>query len=244
MIKTNIPHTSILFLDIETAHGSKALFEAGASLATAWAHVAESKYKDEGDDYGILYKRYAALYPEFGRIVCVSMGYFKNETDFCVRAYQNTDEKQLITDVGNEITKLSASYKVLGGHNLKQFDVPFLIRRALVHNLHLPVMFDLYAAKPWEMTQFIDTMEMWKSTAMSLGSATLESIAAAFGFKSPKEDMNGSMVSTYYYLPEGPDFAKIGKYCSGDVIVTACLYVRMTKGDSALKAIKVVENVV
>jgi DNA polymerase elongation subunit (family B) len=247
MIKTGIPHTNILYLDIETATGYKSLFDAPLPLAVAWEHVATSRYKEELSDtvsIDTLYKKYAALYPEFGRIVCISMGYFENETDFKVRAFIGEDEYELLQAVSKAITQFSAKYKYLCGHNIKNFDVPYMIRRSVITGSILPTTFDIYNVKPWEVVQFIDTMDMWKSGANYLGSMTLESIAAAFGFKSPKEEMDGSKVSTYYYLPSGTDFKGIGKYCNGDVITTACIYIRMTRGDAFMKTIKVVENIV
>lgn len=244
MIKTGIKHTEILYIDIETVHGYSKLFECPASLATAWAHVCDSRHKDEGDDYGALYKKHAALYPEFGKIVCISMGYFENETDFKVRAFTGTDEKKLLDEVSTAITRFSTKYKILGGHNIKQFDIPYMIRRAVIVNTILPINFDLFGKKPWELNEFIDTLEIWKSGAVYLGSSTLESIATALGFKSPKEEMDGSMVSTFYYLPTGPDFKKIGSYCNFDTITVAGIYVHMTRGDAFRKTIKVVENIV
>ena len=250
MIKTGIDHNKILYLDIETVPIVHDFFELPTAMAIAWNSIHEIRYATEKDASGELisaaasFKKYAALFPEFAKIVCISLGYFKTETEFSVRAYYGTNEKELLVNVGSAITKASSQFKVLGGHNIKSFDIPFMIRRSTILDINLPPVFDLWGEKPWDLDSFLDTMEVWKCTALYLGSSSLESIAAAFGFKNPKEDMSGEMVSTLYYLPTGPDFSKIGKYCNNDVVVSACVYVRMTKGDGVLKTIKIAENIV
>lgn len=242
MIKTGISHEKIAFMDIETANASKEIFELPASLAIAWQRLCVSRYKDEGDDYGALYKKYSPLYPEFGRIVCISIGWFTSATDFHVKAIygENGDESSLLKQFINEWTGLSKTCSFLGGHNIKQFDIPFIIRRSLILNVSLNSTFDLYGKKPWDISQFVDTLEMWKVLGANMGSATLDAISAAFGFKSPKEEMDGSLVSTFYYLPAGPDYKKIGGYCNFDVVSCAAVYVRMTAGHNNFK---VVENI-
>ncbi len=244
MIKTGIDHTKIAFIDIETVHGYSDIFDLPLSMATAWANVCESKYKDEYSDtvsVGTLYKKYAALYPEFGKIICISIGVFKNETEFTVKAYYSTDERELLINVGNALTQLSSKYRTIGGHNILGFDIDYMIRRSVINGVNLPSSFDLYGIKPWDLKdRFIDTMVMWKGLSTYLGSCSLESISAAFGIPSPKEEMNGSKVSEYFYLPTGPDFKKIGIYCNRDVYSCARCYLRMTKGNDAMK----VENII
>lgn len=252
MIKTGIDHTKIAFIDIETAYEYKDIYDAPAALAAAWARVVDSKYASEISDkvsYGELYKKYAALFPEFSRIVCISMGYFNSPTEFKVNAFygEGGSEKSLIDQFSEASTKLSAQCKHIGGHNIKGFDIPFIIRRALIKGAILNTNFDLYNAKPWEVVQFVDTMDMWKPLNAYVGSASLYSIAAAFGFKSPKEEMDGGMVSTIYHMPEDTgstsrNIQKIGKYCNGDVITTAFIYVRMVKGDAFMRTMKVTAN--
>ena len=241
MIKTGIDYTKILFFDVETVHGSEKLFKAETSLATAWGHICESKYKEESDDFGMLYKKYAALYPEFGKVVCFSMGYFTNEKDFTVKAYYSDNEKALLDEFSKVITKnLTGNVKFLGGHNIKRFDIPYMMRRAIIQDVYLPTIFDTYLKKPWELNDYVDTLEVWQCGTIGLGSSTLESIAASFGMKSPKEEMSGDMVSTVYYMPSGPDFKRIGKYCNFDTITSAAVYMKMSKGHYNMK---VIENI-
>ena len=252
MITTGIDHQKIAFIDIETAYPERDIFNLPAALAAAWARVVDHKYANEMSDtvtYNDLYKKYAGLYPEFSKIVCISVGYFSSPTEFKVNAFYGKDgsEKSLIEEFSEVWTRLSTNCKHIGGHNIKGFDVPFIIRRALINNITLPMVFSLYNAKPWEVVQFVDTMDMWKPLNANLGSATLDSIAAALGFKSPKDEMSGDLVSTVYHMPENvnsplKNIQKIGKYCNGDVITTAFVYVRLTKGDNFMRTMKVIAN--
>ena len=247
MIKTGISHDKIAFLDIETASSYESIFDMPTPMAVAWEHVVENRYKDELSDtvsVGDLYKKYSALYPEFARIVCISIGHFTSPTDIKVKAFygENGDEKSLINQTMAELTRLSTITNCIGGHNIKNFDIPYIVRRSIVVDTALLTTFDLYSRKPWEITQFVDTMEMWKVLNSNVGSASLESIAAAFGFKSPKEEMSGSRVTELYYSDDPDKFKKIGKYCNGDVLTTLLIYVRMTKGDVFMRTMKVVEN--
>ena len=248
MIKTGIDHSKIVFLDIETVSAKHEIYDLQESQAIAWSKVVDSKYKEELSEkvsYGMLFQKYAALFPEFGKIVCISLGYFINATDFVVQAFSGADEKILLKRVSDELTKLSATYKIIGGWNIKQFDIPYMVRRATIVDMNLDVRFDYFSKKPWEMTDFLDIMEVWKAGATYLGSASLESVSAAFGFNSPKESMEGSRVSTVFYSPDQKaGLARIGKYCNSDIIYTSTLYVRMTRGNDFLRTIKIPSNTI
>lgn len=253
MIKTGIKHTDIIFIDIETASVAHEIFHLSAtpSLAIAWNTIHESKYKDELTDDGkdklgpgSSFQKYAALYPEFGKIVCISLGHFKNESEFCVKAYYgNRDEKALLDEVSAELTKLSASKKYICGHNIKNFDIPFMIRRAVIVGTSLNTPFDIYGRKPWDIVEFIDTMDMWSAGAFNLGSRSLESMCAAFGMKNPKEEMHGNLVSTLFYMPGEEGLPKIGKYCNFDVISVSACYCKMTKGDFRFMKLAPTDNI-
>lgn len=85
---------------------------------------------------------------------------------------------------------------MLCGHNIKEFDVPYVCRRALVNGISLPTILNVQGKKPWE-TQFIDTMAMWKFgdykkyTKLSL-------LCEIFGIPTPKDDITGADVTRVY----------------------------------------------
>jgi 3'-5' exonuclease len=249
MIRTGKNYYDLLYLDIETVRGASKIFEIGGRLGGAWGYLCSQRYKEEltkGETLASLFTRDAALYPEFGKIVCISLGYFTklpdNSYGFKVKALVGRDEKSILKQFSDIVTKFSVTYKILCGHNLKQFDIPYIIRRSIVNSINLPISFDLYGKKPWDLeTLFIDTREMWAGLAFNLGSSSLESVSAALGIPSPKTDMSGADVSTIFYAPadvNGKDgLPTIGKYCNGDIICTAQVYKGMTLGDISINII-------
>ncbi len=106
--------------------------------------------------------------------------------------------------------------------NCKEFDFPFIARRMLIHGVPLPELLDIAGKKPWE-TSFLDTMELWKFGDYK-NYTSLNLLAAVFNIPSPKDDIDGSMVSHVYYVEN--DLARIVKYCEKDVITIAQLIMR------------------
>lgn len=239
MIHPKVKHTSVLFFDVETVPIVKKLFECPAPLAIAWQSICDSRYKEEmlrdpKLNSGLLFLRDAALYPEFAKIVCISVGVFhtKDGDDSCfrVKAICGDDETKILQDFSNMVTQASGTYKIACAHNLKNFDLPFIIRRATVCGVPLPSNFNIVGVKPWDLdATFIDTRDLWSGTAYNLGSCSLESICAVLGIESPKEEMNGAMVSTIYYNHNDPDrLKKIGKYCNADTVATSRIFQRLS----------------
>ena len=234
MIQTNIKPTEIMFLDIETVRGAESLFKMSKDQVLAWKGAV--KNNDEGLGEMQLFTRDAALYPEFGKIVCISVGYFENADNFKVKAYCNDDEKALLQEITQVIPKITATRKYFCGHYIKGFDFPYIIRRSVVHGVHLPTSFNIYGLKPWELTHLIDTMEIWKIGAFGLGCVSLQAICAALGIENPKEEMSGDMVSTIYYNRSDPDrLKKIGEYCNSDVVAVAKVFSRFSKTEVNFK---------
>lgn len=75
----NIDFQNILFLDIETVPGASNLQQLSLYEQELW-HEKRGKLKPEdktNDDY---YFQQAGIFAEFGRIICISAGYFKDST--------------------------------------------------------------------------------------------------------------------------------------------------------------------
>lgn len=159
------------------------------------------------------YAQTAALYAEHGRVLCVSIGKIhirpgKQENGephpekFYVRSFCNRDEKKVLTDLAQALNGAT----ILCGHNVKEFDVPFLIRRMIVHQISLPPVLQIQGKKPWEIT-IEDTMEMWSLTQFKY-KVSLQLLCHIFGLPNPKADMDGSKVAEMFYtmfdnMPEG-----------------------------------------
>jgi predicted PolB exonuclease-like 3'-5' exonuclease len=88
--------------------------------------------------------------------------------------------------------------------------------------LPLPKLLQLQGLKPWEV-KHIDTMDLWKfGDAKNFTSLNL--LAHIFGLPSPKDEIDGSLVSKTFY--EDNNLGKIETYCKKDVITLARVYNR------------------
>ena len=109
------------------------------------------------------------------------------------------------------------------GHNIKEFDIPFLCRRMVINGMELPSCMQLSGKKPWDITH-IDTLELWRFGDYK-HFTSLALLAAVLDIPSPKGDIDGSMVGTVYWKDK--DLARIAKYCLGDVLTTARVFLRL-----------------
>ena len=114
---------------------------------------------------------------------------------------------------------------LLCGHNIKEFDIPYICRRMVIHRIPLPGLLDLSGKKPWE-TPLIDTMEMWKFGDKKSFTA-LKLLTAIFGLPTPKDDIDGSQVAQVYYGEH--DLPRIAVYCEKDVVATAQVFLRLNQ---------------
>jgi 3'-5' exonuclease len=224
----------ILFLDIETVGCADLYSKLSERLKTQWARKAIFFKREEGQTDEDLFHERAGIYAEFGKIVVIAVGvYTENENGelgLRTKYFADHDEKKLLTDFQNMLEKMGPSTR-LCAHNGKEFDFPYLCRRMLVNDLHLPTVLNVMGKKPWEVGH-LDTMEMWKFGDFK-HYTSLDLLLAIFNIPSSKGAMDGSMVSKVYYQ-EG-DLKKIAEYCVGDVIAIAQLYLKM-KGLSIIKS--------
>jgi predicted PolB exonuclease-like 3'-5' exonuclease len=169
----------------------------------------------------------AGIFAEFGKIVCISVGVVyrdKESKELRVRlkSFADEDEKQLLSKFAQLLnqyyTNLNRQY--LCGHNIKEFDVPYICRRMVIHQLELPAMLDVTGKKPWETKHLLDTMELWKFGDRK-SFTSLKLLAAALGFPSPKDDIDGSQVGRVFW--EEKDLDRIAHYCEKDVLATVQL---------------------
>src|SRR5690554_3825017 len=70
---------NILFLDIETVPENQHFTDLDKTKQELWEHKTQYQRKDEftAEEF---YDR-AGIWAEFGKIVCISVGYFKNQGD-------------------------------------------------------------------------------------------------------------------------------------------------------------------
>ncbi len=220
--KINLEH--ILFLDIETVPEEEHFEELNNDKQELWELKSQYQRKDEISAKEF-YDR-AGIWAEFGKIICISVGYFNFKGD--VRKFRVTtfhgDETKLLEEFKSLLdTHFNHPKYVLCAHNGKEFDFPYIARRMIIHRVDLPSKLDLFGKKPWEVPH-LDTMELWKFGDYK-HYTSLKLMANVLGIPSPKEDIDGSMVKDVYYQEK--DIDRIIKYCELDVLTTAQVFLRL-----------------
>lgn len=234
--RINLEH--ILFLDIETVPEHRNFNELDDEKKELWAHKSQYQRKDEftAEEF---YER-AGIWAEFGRIICISVGYFNfkgEERSFRTTTFHGEETKLLKEFKNLLISHFSQSKHLLCGHNAKEFDFPYIARRMIIHRIELPYKLNLFGKKPWEIPH-LDTMELWKFGDYK-HFTSLKLLANILGIPSPKQDIDGSMVRQIYY--EDDDLDRIIDYCELDVVTTAQVFLRLRNeellGDDEIKKI-------
>ncbi len=212
---------NLIFLDIETVSGQPDFH----SLKDEWQELWTKKILKQlpadatSEDY---YSKQAALYAEFGKVVCICAGYYRSEgrdLKLRVKTLVHENEETLLKQFTELISQFEKHYKdwVFAGHNVKEFDLPYLSRRMIINGLDLPKSMSFYNLKPWEIN-VIDTMHFWRFGDFK-NYTSLDLLARALNIPSPKSDIDGSQVGEVFYKEK--NLKRIGEYCSRDVVTVA-----------------------
>ena len=230
MIK--IPITKILFIDIETVGGCPDFTTCQAlnpKVATQFinyydwflkrfpeddntvSNIEQSEKKQDN-----IFKKRAALVPEFAKIICVSVAFVTDKDETKMQTFSGDDELELLKDVQKLLDRCGKLDFHLCGHNLKNFDIPMLAKRMVINGLMPPSILPSYDTKPWEI-KAIDTKEIWQYGAYSsIGS--LDLLCSCMDIPTSKEgEITGDMVHDSYWVDR--KLKEISEYCERDVQV-------------------------
>jgi uncharacterized protein YprB with RNaseH-like and TPR domain len=218
----------ILFLDIETVpeHESFDLLDA----ETRELYSLKTQYQRKDDFTPEEFYDRAGIWAEFGKIVCLSAGYFTFRGD--VRHFRVTsfcgEEAKILKDFSNLLNNhFNQPQHIMCGHNAKEFDFPFIARRMIINSLPIPPKLNLFGKKPWEVPH-LDTMELWKFGDFK-SYTSLKLLTKILGIPSPKGDIDGSQVGHVFHVEK--DIDRIVTYCEKDVVAVAQVLLRMRRED-------------
>lgn len=226
---------NILFLDIETVP-EQPLFSV---LSEAKQHLWEQKSQYQRGEISAeeFYER-AGIWAEFGKIICISVGYFTfhgNVRQFRVTSFFG-DEVKILKDFNNLLTShFNQAKHLLCAHNGKEFDFPYIARRMIINNIELPEKLNLFGKKPWEVPH-LDTLELWKFGDYK-NYTSLKLLTNVLGIPSPKDDIDGSQVYKVYYQENGLE--RIINYSEKDTIAVAQVFLRL-RGESILDETEII----
>lgn len=219
--------SDILFIDIETVSEYPTLAECPDVFKELWCKKASAISKSIDDDPETLYVSRAGIFAEFAKVICISLGYISKNGDFRIKSFYGHDEKQLLLDfcqIMNQYFNNPEKNK-LCGHNIKEFDIPFICRRMIKHGIGLPNLLNNSGKKPWELTYLIDTIDLWRFGDFK-NYTSLNLLAAVLDIPSPKDDIDGSMVGHIYWVDN--QLERIVRYCEKDVLTVAKVYLKLT----------------
>lgn len=230
---SNLQH--LLFLDVETVSQHRTYDE----LDTRGRHLWQQKigYMARRDDhpwsdeeYGQSYADKAAIYGEFGKVIVISAGII-GQTDASgpalrIKSFYGHDEKEVLTEFSHILDRNfnDPNLHILCGHNIREFDIPYLCRRMTIHQVPLPTLFNITGKKPWEVKYIADTLELWKFGDHK-NYTSLDLLAYSLGIPSPKEQLDGSKVGQAYWHENRLE--EIKAYCERDVVTVAQVYLRL-----------------
>ncbi|ETN94201.1 hypothetical protein SAMN04487906_0314 [Zhouia amylolytica] len=221
---------NILFLDIETVPENENFENLTEEKKELWAQ--KTKYQRKEDFTPEEFYDRAGIWAEFGKIVCISVGYFTFKgtiRNFRVTSFYG-DEHQLLLDFKNMLeTHFNKPQHLLCAHNGKEFDFPYIARRMIINGIALPNKLNLMGKKPWEIPH-IDTMELWRFGDYK-HFTSLKLLTNILNIPSPKDDIDGSMVRAVFY--EQNDLDKIIIYCEKDTVAVAQVLLKF-QGDDIL----------
>ncbi len=219
---------NILFLDIETVPEQENFNILDEETQHLWEQKTQYQRKDEytPEDF---YER-AGIWAEFGKIVCISVGYFITKGD--IRHFRVTsffgEEKKILKDFSNLLNNhFNLTQNVLCGHNAKEFDIPFIARRMIINQIAIPNKLNLFGKKPWEIPH-LDTLELWKFGDYK-HYTSLKLLTKILDIPTPKDDIDGSQVAHTFYVEK--DIDRIVTYCEKDTIAVAQIFLRLRRED-------------
>ena len=218
----SIPLENILFWDIEVVREFETL-EVDSEAFKLFRLKHRNRDTDEflsDDEVFSLYNRLAGLNPTHNRIVCLSMGFVKDNT-INLKSLTGT-QSEIITQFSKVLNK---GY-IPCGWNIVKFDFPMLRLKAFQEGIvdYAPDNFNDAGKKEWAMTEvkyqtnIIDLMLQYQGSHYV--PSTLAEACYLLNVPTSKDDIDGSQVSDVYYT-EGID--RISTYCEKDVI--ACIHI-------------------
>jgi len=235
----NIKIEDVMFLDIETVPQLASFDDLDPAMQNLWEKKSK-QFRTSEQTAADAYER-AGIYSEFGKIICISVGYIKEKNPFAFRlkSFYGDDEKLLLTDFSGMLQKFTRTNKeaVLCAHNGKEFDFPYIARRMIINNMIIPEILDNAGKKPWEV-KLLDTMDLWKFGDYK-NYTSLDLLTSVLGIPTPKDDIDGSMVASVYY--DENDIKRIVYYCEKDVLAIGRVLLRFMNlpsiGDDRIESV-------
>lgn len=222
MIKQVNPD-DIIVIDIETASCYSCFEDMDADWQQLWAEKVKNILPDE-DDLSTFYKRRAGVMAEFGKVICICYGEFDQSGKLLINSFSGKDERQILLAFSAQLSLVRKEKDfVLAGHNIREFDIPFICRRMMINNIVIPSWLNFQNTKPWE-NNIYDTFQYWRFGDYK-NYTSLKLLSKLMNVDSSKDDIDGSMVGSLYWesdpIYRELNIRRIEEYCKRDIECTA-----------------------
>lgn len=220
-----------LFIDVETLPPPEEMRD---SINPALAFKLENRHCTPQPDAGTgcteeQFRR-LALHAEYGRVLSIGMTVEQDGEIVCCgvlgRERQtmrfHMDEARTLRGFWSQLRGFDEKRDLIVGHNIYDFDLPFLYKRSVIHRVQPSVRlrFARYRSRP-----IFDTIKEWELWAWRPG-IKLEELADVLQLGMAKfEGMDGSCI--YDRFRDGCH-QEIADYCMRDVELTREIYYRLT----------------
>lgn len=220
---------NLMLIDIETVPMEASYHALHPRMQLLWQKKSKL-LEPESTHFEETFFERAGIYAEFGKIICIAVAHFEIQDGLYhlhLKYFNDGDEKKLLqtfAEYCNSFFKKPALQ--FCGHNIREFDIPYICRRCLIQGVKLPlVLNDLQQRKPWE-NPMLDTMQFWKFGEFK-HFTSVDLLAAVLGIPSPKADISGADVAGVYW--KNHDLARITRYCLQDVVTVAQIWMRLNE---------------
>jgi DNA polymerase elongation subunit (family B) len=217
----------LLFLDIETVglyYDLDDLHHQSPQLHRVWEDSGYEYFKRQYPEDSELtsdnmFMKRAGLLAEFGKIVCVSVGFVLENGETKLDSFTG-EEKEILTKCSSLLKRVDKLGFLICGHNVKNFDLPYIGKRMIINGITVPSIVPNYKIKPWE-SRVLDTKEVWNFNSYR-GLSSLELVCASLEIPNPKDnEVNGANLHSFYYNEKSTKeerIEKIKNYCEKDVL--------------------------
>jgi len=209
-------------LDIETVPQKE--YSALAANVRKWIdrrllRINENKDEEQAWDY----PKFASLDWDLGRILCISLGLYEEEThSIRLKSVIDSDERTVLKGFNELIRDFKGDYLHYNGLS---FDIPFILNRMSVHGIDVSDQKITKLAR-YRTSPHYDLMQV-RANWDYLRTKPLNILAEIAEVPDPKEEMDGAMVYESY---RNGNLSEIQRYCEFDTATVANLYLSLVEG--------------
>ncbi len=172
-----------LFFKVKSIRKYNNLNDLPENLRRLWIERFHHKYLSQhGNDvtFSSTYSLHADYVPEFSSVTEVSVGTISQATKkdpYIINVVDLTgkNEKALLEEMSKSLDLAPSA--VIGGWNISNYQIPFVIKRMLINGVKLPFLLSIRGKKPWDL-RAIDIMRDYQGNMF--GDIDLELVALQF----------------------------------------------------------------